>query len=149
MYIGAASVAFAVLLVAVLLWYTRKRYREASEEVLMLYPQHSRELSSPMANFFGTKSAGMKQVRGNGILILTDSVVYFRMLVPRREVIIPLERINSIKTPRSFLGKSKGGKLLQLDYTNETGGEDAAAWMVSGLQEWLDKLKTMTGSPRM
>jgi hypothetical protein len=60
-------------------------------------------LKSRNANFFGQQSHGVKQIRGNGVLILTDKELYFGMWVPKKEIKIPLFAIKSIDNPNSFL----------------------------------------------
>lgn len=119
----------------------RKLLKTAMAEVYAMYPEHSRVLTSPMANLFGIKSRGMKQIRGNGILLLTSSQLYFRMLLPKRELLMPLRSITSVETPLSFLGKTKGMKLLKIDFRNNVGGTDSAAWLVPDLEKWVETIR--------
>lgn len=135
--IAVGSVLTGIL---ILLLFLRNRFRLAMEEVSRTHPEHDRLLTAPMANFFGVRSGGMKQVRGNGILILTRDRLYFRMLLPKRELTIPLDTIISVGKTRSFLGKTKGRDLLQVDFTGDSGEADSAAWLVGDLQEWLTGL---------
>jgi len=114
-------------------------------EVDRVYPVHERVLTAPMANFFGSGSKGMGQVRGNGVLLLTGSQLYFRMLMPEREVRIPVDSISSVSTPRSFLGKSKLSPLLRVDFKRADGKDDSAAWMVRELDRWVEELKKAAG----
>jgi len=131
----------AFLLIAGLVIFLRNLHANAMQKVSVEYPEHERVLISPMANLFGIGSAGMKQVRGNGILLLTASQIYFRMLIPKKEILIPVRSIISIETPKSFLGKTKGMKLLKIDYRNDTGGTGSAAWMVDNLDKWVEILR--------
>jgi hypothetical protein len=87
------------------------------------------------ANFFGQTSKGMRQIRGNGALILAPDELYFAMFVPRKSLSISLRDIVSVSTPRSHLGKTAGVRLLKVDF-NSGGGEDAAAWAVRDLDDW-------------
>jgi len=111
-------------------------------EVYAEYPEHSRILTAPMANLFGIESGGMKQIRGNGILLLTSSQLYFRRLMPRRELLVPLSSITSVETPKKFLGKTKGVKLLKIDFRNDIGGVDSAAWQVPDLDKWVETIRS-------
>ncbi len=131
----------ALLLAAGLVFMLRNLLKTAKAEVYAEYPEHIRILTSPMANLFGIQSRGMKQIRGNGILILTASQLYFRMLLPRRELMIPLSSITAVETPKSFLGKTKGRKLLKIDFRNDIGGTDSAAWLVPDLEKWVETIK--------
>ena len=93
------------------------------------------KILDPSANFFGQKSLGIGQVRGNGVLALTEEDIYFLMWLPRRELRIPRSSIQEIKTPRSFLGKSKLTPLLEIVYTcPQKGKPESAAWLTSQLQ---------------
>ena len=94
-------------------------------------------------NFFGRQSVGYKQWRGNGILALTDKGIHFRMLLPRKELFIPLDSIKEISHPRSFLGKSKARDLLRVDYVDDAGEEDACAWLVPSLQWWSEAIEAL------
>ena len=135
----------SLLLAAGLVFMLRKLLQTARAEVYAEYPAHVRILTSPMANLFGVQSGGMKQIRGNGILLLTASQIYFRMLLPRRELLVPLRSVTSVETPKSFLGKTKGRKLLKVDFRNDTGGTDSAAWLVQDLEKWVETIRRSAG----
>ncbi len=94
-------------------------------------------------NFFGQQSFGYKQVRGNGILALTDKGIHFRMLIPSKELFVPLDSIKDISQPRSFLGKTKMRDLLRVDFVNEQGRDDAGAWLVPSLQWWSEAVEAL------
>jgi hypothetical protein len=87
-------------------------------------------------NFFGEKSKGMTQIRGNGALLLTKDYLYFQMWIPKKEIKIPLDKIENIEEVKSFLGKSKLRPLLKIDYIDENGQKNSAAWLVKNLQKW-------------
>jgi hypothetical protein len=92
------------------------------------------------ASFFGQQSRGVMQLRGNGILILTDTELIFELWVPKRMVHIPVETIRSVENPRSFLGKSRFTPLLKVVFVDEHGVEDAIAWQVRDRNDWMRKL---------
>ena len=146
MHIAVYFIAGALLLVTMMIIALRKLQKNAIEELSVSYPEHTRILTSPMANLFGLESKGMKQVRGNGILLLTSSRLYYRMLLPKKEILIPLHNIDSVETPKSFLGKTKGMKLLKVNFRNDTGARDSAAWLVDRLEEWVETLRQSAGS---
>ena len=141
MQIAIVFVALAFCLMTGLVFLIKKLSKSAMEEVYAGYPEHTRILTSPMANCFGLKSGGMKHVRGNGILLLTSSELYFRMLLPKKEILVPLRSIISVETPGSFPGKTKGRKLLKIDFRNITGGTDSAAWLVDNLEKWVESIR--------
>ena len=94
-------------------------------------------------NFFGQQSSGYKQVRGNGVLALTDRGIYFGMLIPGKELFVPLDSIKGTSQPRSFLGKTKMRDLLRVDFVNAEGRDDAGAWLVPSLQWWSEAVEAL------
>lgn len=86
-----------------------------------------------LANFFGQESLGMAQVRGNGILCITQDKIYFRMLMPSRVFRFPTNGIENIETVKSFLGKTKFVPLMKVTFTNEQGESDSAAFLVRNM----------------
>jgi hypothetical protein len=103
-------------------------------------------------NFFGVSSSGYAQVRGNGVLALTEKGLHFRMLAPSKSLFISIDSIRDVSHPRWFLGKSKARKLLQVDFFNQKGEKDAAAWLVPHYEWWgkaiLDMRAGMELPPR-
>jgi hypothetical protein len=98
-------------------------------------------LEDRQSNFFGQSSKKYKQVRGNGLLVLTQQELFFEMYLPQKSLVIDRANIKAISTPRSFLGKSKLIQLLRVDFINAEGNEDAAAWAVRDLNSWVTELK--------
>lgn len=97
------------------------------------------------ASFFGQESRGAAQMRGNGILILTDTDLIFEMLVTNRVFRIPLRSIQGIENPSSFLGKSRFTPLLKVVYTHDDGATDAMAWQVVDLGGWMRLINEARG----
>ena len=88
------------------------------------------------SNFFGLESVGMLQVRGNGVLVLTDEELLFSMWTPKKEISIPLKSIKKTEIVKSFLGKTKFRPLLKVVFQNEKNETDSAAWLVSNTNKW-------------
>ncbi len=139
-------IAGALILVIALVLFLKRLQTGALEEVLREYPAHTHVIISPMANMFGLKSPGVKQIRGNGVLVLTSSELYFRMLIPAKKILIPVSSITGVETPKSFAGKTKGVKLLKVDFRTTDGKTESAAWLVDRLEEWVSELHRLTGS---
>jgi hypothetical protein len=99
---------------------------------------------SESANYFGLESKGLRQIRGNGVLILTQKKLYFEMWVkPKTIVEVPISSIQKIENVKSHLGKSKFQKLLKVSFINEKGNLDSVAWLVRDLEEWMHSLEKM------
>ncbi|MCQ3930649.1 MAG: hypothetical protein DPW16_09320 [Chloroflexi bacterium] len=101
------------------------------------------KLIVPMANFFGQESKGVTQLRGNGIMVITSSEVYFQQLVTNREWHIALGSIQMVETTKSHLGKSIGRPLLKIRYINPEGRVDTVAWWVKNLDEVLQTIESL------
>ena len=140
-WIVLISVAGAVVLIAVLRVVLRGLARNRVADADELLAGERVVMREPSANLFGLQSQGMGQVRGNGVLTLTETCLHFLMWLPKREVSIDLRTIRSIETPKSFLGKSKFRPLLKVDFTDERGQQDAAAWLVADLEAWKDAVE--------
>lgn len=93
------------------------------------------------ANFFGIESLGFRQVRGNGILMLTEKDLVFGMFQPKRDFIIPLALIEKIELTESHLNKTVLQPLLKVYFTNEKGEADSVAWWVVNPKEWKNLLE--------
>lgn len=96
--------------------------------------------SSPGANFFGQESLGKKQVRGNGVLILTEEELYFQMWMPKREFHIPVSSIVGVETTESHLKKTKLQPLLKVIFRDRKNELDSSAWLVRDPSGWEDAL---------
>ncbi len=143
-WIALISIAGAVLLIAILRLVLHRLAHNRIANADELLAGERVLLREPAANLFGVRSQGMGQVRGNGVLTLTDRRLHFLMWLPRREVSIDLLSIRGLETPKSFLGKSKLSPLLQVNFTSERGEKDAAAWLVDDLDGWTEALRERT-----
>lgn len=96
------------------------------------------------ANFFGWKSKGGKQIRGNGALVLLADELWFGMLLPQRDLSIPLKDITAVTFPRSHCGKSILRRLLCLTVISK-GVEDSVAWYVRDREQWKTAIDNALG----
>lgn len=93
------------------------------------------------ANFFGQRSKGPAQIRGNGALVLTESELFFFLAAPRREFSIPLNLITSVTLPKSHLGKTVFQPLLCVEYHAQMGVE-SIAWALKDPEGWKTDVET-------
>ena len=93
------------------------------------------------ANFFGIESRGVMQIRGNGILLLTNAALVFGMFRPKRDFVIPLASIERIELARSHLAKTVFQPLLKVYFINEEGDADSVAWRIDNPGEWKNILE--------
>ncbi len=114
-----------LVLFAVFSW-VKNLAQQRTAVLITDYPDH---IWVEQANYFGRQSAGMMQIRGNCTLLLTRDALISDLWKPQKRTIIPLNSITKITLPRSFLGKSKGQRLLRVDFSTEN-QPDAIAWLV-------------------
>ena len=133
-------VALLVIFFAVLLLLTRRALAKKEELAARGLAPEPVIYSTYKANFFGLKSKGMGQLRGNGVLALTGSHLAFFMLKPSRTIKIPLAAVRRIEDPKSLLRKTFARKLLAVYFLDEDGADDAVAFWVPDVGEWTARV---------
>jgi len=107
---------------------TQVTSRFATKEIIMI---------TNRSNLYGQTSKRYKQFRGNGILLLSKNDLFFELLVPRRELRIPINLITKVEKVKWFLSKSHGRPLMKVSFTNNSGFEDSVAWQIVDLDQWI------------
>lgn len=115
-------------------------FKKRKKEVLSKFNEEEILEISFQPNFYGLASKKSRQIRGNGILILTKEKLFFAMYYPSKEVNIPLKSIMEIKTPKSFLGKTRFRKILEVVFINDEGKTDSAVWELRNLDNWISRI---------
>lgn len=142
------TVLFAIALAVTIVVYIVIRHARITRENLQRDLGEDGILRAEwFARFFGQKSKGLAQIRGNGALVLTSDELVFRMLYPRKEMRVPLTQISRVSTPKSFLGKPSLRRLLcvHFDPNAESNAavqtpedsEDCMAWEVRDIENWI------------
>ncbi len=96
----------------------------------------------PVVLCLGLKSLGWFQVRGNGVLALTPSELWFRRYAGGFELSIPLRDVRSVELAPSHLGKRILGRRLLRVRFSRAGTEDTIAWLVPEPRHWLKRLQS-------
>jgi hypothetical protein len=118
----------------------RKIFSKRINEIMQKYSQRGVRMKGD-ANFFGIESQGVMQIRGNGILLLTDTDLVFGMFRPTRDFLIPLAKIEKIELAESHLSKTVFQPLLKVYFTNDAGDADSVAWWLANPTEWKNVLE--------
>ena len=119
-----------------------KLFKNRIKEILAKFQENDIVKVSESANYFGLESKGVKQIRGNGVLILTKEKLYYEMWVKPKTIIeISNDSIQKIESVKSHLKKSRFQNLLKVIFTNERGNDDSVAWLVRDLEEWIRLLE--------
>jgi hypothetical protein len=117
-----------------------KLFSKRLDEIMQKYSKQGVRMKGN-ANFFGIESHGAMQIRGNGILLLTDTDLVFGMFRPTREFLIPLAKIDKIELAESHLTKTVFQPLLKVSFTNDAGDADSVAWWLANPTEWKNVLE--------
>jgi hypothetical protein len=112
-----------------------KLFSERIEEFMQTHSKRGVRMKGD-ANFFGIESHGVTQVRGNGILLITDIDLVFGMFQPKLDFLFPLNQIEKIELAESHLNKTVFQPLLKVFFKNEEGDLDSVAWWVANPTEW-------------
>ena len=115
--------------------------RKRAEELFTNYHKDRIIYFSKKVNFFGQKSAGRAQLRGNGSLLLTPDELHFLRWINKKDIVIPLDDIENIERVNSYLGKSKKSELLKVEFNNDQGKKDSAAWLLDNMHAWEQVIK--------
>ena len=94
------------------------------------------------ANSFGLESAGVWQARGNGGLVLTGKELHFFMLIPGKEVRVPLDAITELTLTKRHLGKATIYNLLKVSFSVD-GKMDSIAWYLTDPQAWKTQIEAL------
>ena len=130
-----------VIVILIIIILVRNIQNRKVKEVLNKLDKERILAINSKANFFGLQSLGLTQLKGNGVLVLMESEVYFEMWVPKKVIRIPLESIKDIKETKFYLGKTKFKPLLKISFINDENEEDSCTWLVSNIKGWKEKLQ--------
>jgi hypothetical protein len=117
-----------------------KLFKKRSNRFINQFSTDEIIIISEGANFFGQESMGVWQIRGNGVLLLTETDLHFQLWLPKRSFKIALNSIFDITIPKSFLGKTRFHPLLKVSFRNDLEQVDSMAWEVRHLSEWIKYL---------
>jgi hypothetical protein len=92
------------------------------------------------ALYVARKSDGYSHFRGHGYLVLTEDELYFDRQLLRRTIIIPVSSIIEVDKTRRLAGQMLVRLMLKVTFKTQEGVEDAIAWKVKKLDEWITKI---------
>ncbi len=140
----AISVAAALIVLVLLLRWAQRGMAAARESLAEVAAGRTVRRQSA-AQSFGIRSKGAGQLRGTGYLALFDDELVFVQAIAKNHVRAKLTDIVGVTTPRSFLGKTQGVKLLAVEW--RTGdASDQVALRVPDLEAWVADLGGVTSA---
>lgn len=120
-----------------------KYFKKRNNEIIAKFQERDILLISKEANYFGQESLGLKQIRGNGVLILTPEKLFFEMYSPKRKLAINLDSIFEIEKTKWHLKKTKGVPLFKVYFFDEKGEKDSVAWIVKDTDLWITHIEQL------
>ncbi len=139
-------VVFISVVVGVILLFALIRFvlyiarRRLARRVNERFAENEIILMTLDANFFGRKSEGRAQVRGNGALVLTSKELWFSLASPRKDISLPLKSIQYVRMEKSFLYKTALQPLLAVRYKTKE-FYDEAGWLVPEAGKWVEEIE--------
>ena len=132
--------------------YLLRRLRTVGERRLSERYDHAAVvLSDGGALFFGLSSRGLRQIRGTGVLVLTDDELWFSRYLLREDLQIPLSHVREVRLVGSHLRKRIIGRhLLFVRFApgdNNDDREDSIAWLVTDPNSWKAEISRRLGRP--
>ncbi len=118
-------------------------FRKKSQKIVESYAHLGIIKKCVGANFYGQESLGVRQIRGNGVLLLTNDELIFELWLPKRILRIPISSIIGLDQTKWHLKKTKGVNLLKVLFTNEENNADSAAWQVRDIEDWNSFLRSL------
>lgn len=97
------------------------------------------------ANLFGQRSRTAGGIKGTGALVLSRDRLWYGLVVPKREIEIPITSIRSVTTPKSFMDRTIFRELLCVRFSGPD-GEDEIAWAVQAPEKWRQAIETVRAS---
>ncbi len=95
------------------------------------------------ALYVAKQSDGYSHFRGIGYLVLTEDELYFERQLDRKIIIIPIGSIVKAERTKRLGGQSPGKMMLKVVFETQNGEQDAIAWKVKELEQWIKEISIM------
>ena len=92
-------------------------------------------------NYFGRASEPGKPRSSSGFLLLLPDQLFYRSRSTRLELSIPGENIAHVYPDNSLKGFNLHQSVVKIDFMNESGNKDAAAFKVPYPPQWIQAIK--------
>ena len=92
-------------------------------------------------NFFGMTSEPGKPSRSSGFLLLFSDSLFYRSRIKKIELEIPGSRIARIYHDRVHKGVDLRQSLIKIDFLNDNGEKDTAAFKVPYPPQWMQAIE--------
>ena len=99
------------------------------------------------ALYVAKQSDKYSHFRGSGYLVLTEDELYFERQLDRKTIIIPIGSIVKAERTERLGGQSPGKMMLKVVFETQDVEQDAIAWKVKELEQWINEISMMVRKP--
>ncbi len=133
-------ITIAVLGVIIFFIFLKKKQDELEESFLKRFTGKNIRMMDKYALYVAKESDGHSHFRGSGYLVLTGDELYFERQMDGKIIMIPLSSIIKVDSTRRLGGQSPGKLMLKVEFKTQEGAEDAIAWKVKELDDWIQQI---------
>ncbi len=132
-----------VIVVTVFFVFLKKRQDEVEANFKKRFTGKEIKIMDKYALYIAKISDGYSHFRGVGYLVLTEDELYFERQLNREVIRIPADSIVKAEKTRRLAGQSTGRMLLKVIFETPDGKQDAIAWSVKKLEQWIKEISMM------
>ncbi len=137
------TITIAILGVIIFFIFLKNKQDELEESFQKRFTGKNILMIDKYALYVAKESDGHSHLRGNGYLVLTGDELFFEREMDGKIIMIPLSSIIKVDRTRRLGGQSPGKLMLKVEFKTQEGAEDAIAWKVKELEEWLKQITKM------
>ncbi len=137
------AIIIIIYLIVIFFIYLKRRQDEVEANFQKRFAGKKIKIMDKSALYVAKQSDGYSHFKGNGYLVLTEDELYFERRVVKKLIIIPIGSIVKAESTRRLGGKSVGKMMLKVVFLTETGEQDAVAWKVKELEQWINEISIM------
>lgn len=130
----------AVGIVAVFFILLKRRQDEVKAKIKERFAGQRIRFMDEYALYVARQSDGYSHFRGTGCLVLTEDELYFERQLNRKTIVVPTVAIVAVEKTRRLAGQSPGKMMLKVVFKTEDGEQDAIAWKVRELEQWIKEI---------
>jgi len=138
----AGGGALIVAVVASMLLFSRRSHRTRTvERVKNQFVGVPIQSLTPGAHFCGMERSWDGQWCGDGVLLVTEEMLYFRLYKRNLDLSVPLDRVEDVRVESGDGLKTLCSRRLQVTYRGMDDEVRVAGWNVTKPHEWVRCLK--------
>jgi hypothetical protein len=138
-FIGIITVGVVIVFFV----YLKRKQNELKASIQKRFAGKNIQFMDKYALYVAKQSDGYSHFRGSGYLVLTEDELYFERQLDRKKIIIPIGSIVKVERTRRLGGQSPGKMMLKVVFKTQDGEQDAIAWKVKELEQWIKEISIM------